>query len=144
MKKAIIKWISIFIVIVLVVCTIRYLRGQLVLSWQVEKVEFRGAATCSGRISDTVELTADEIQEVIECYNTSKNMRSIEGYQCDSDFAYTIHFKDGTSVKIIEAGYYRLRVIPSLGKEYWIDNKSLADFAYELIEYYNLLENEPH
>ena len=144
MKKQIIKWTIIILVVVIAICTVRYLRGQMIFSWQVEKVEFRGSNTCSGKLSDTVELTEDEIREAIQYYNTSAKRRSVQGFQCDSDFAFTIHLKGGITIRIVEAGSPRLTVHPALGKDYWVDNEALAEYADKLIAKYNLLINDEH
>ena len=143
MKKQIIKWTIILLVVVIAICAVRYLRGALIFSWQVDKIEFQGfSCDCDSRGTDTVELSKDEIRETLRHYNASRNKRSVTGEGCESEFNFMIYMKDGTTIFIDEAGSPRLDVSPFLGEDYWVDNEALAEYAQELIEKYNLVIHE--
>jgi hypothetical protein len=143
MKKKIIKWSILLLVVVIMICTVRYLRGQLIFSWQVDKIEFQGfSCDCDSRETETVELSRDEIRETIRHYNASRNKRDVAGEGCESDFNFMIYMKDGSTIFIDEAGSPRLDVSPYLGEDYWVDNQALSDYAQELIKKYNLVVHE--
>lgn len=143
MKKKIIKWTITLLVLVIAICTVRYLRGQMIFSWQVDKIVFQGfSCDCDSRATDKVELSKDEIKETIWHYNASINKRSVAGEGCESDFSFMIYLKDGTTIFIEEAGAPRIDVSPFLGEDFWVDNEALVEYAHELIQKYNLVVHE--
>lgn len=143
MKKKIIKWSIIAAVVLIAICVIQLLSGRCIMPWQVEKVEFKGFTSCSGPISDTVELSEHEVRKLVQHINCSVYMGPVTAEGCDSDYSFKVYLEDGTKIYFREAGSPRIEVNPQYGEKYWIYNKALSKYAKTLIEKYNLMVAPP-
>jgi hypothetical protein len=139
MKKTIIKWVVIVASVIAVICTVQVLRGKWIFPIMVQRVEFRGFSSCSGPVSDKVELSKSEIRELAFHYSTARYMGRCRGEGCDSDFGIKFYLAGGMSVYVREAGSPRLEVRPPFGEKYWINSEELAQYARELVEQYDLM-----
>lgn len=139
MKKKIIKWSVIVSTILIAICVIQLLSGRCIMPWQVEKVEFQGFTSCSGPISDTVELSEHEIRDLIRHFNSSTYRGRVDAEGCDSDFNFTIYLEDGTKIYFRSAMGSKLEVTPPEGDKYWVSNPFLISYAKKLMRKYKLM-----
>lgn len=140
MKKTIIKWSIIAAVILGAILSIQFIRARWIAPCLIEKIEFKGyCVCCEGIASATVELSRDEIRELMRIYNTPVKQRELLGEGCNSDYSFKVYLVGGVSFYVREAGSPRIEVNPIFGKKYWIFSDALTEYAEELIEKYNLL-----
>ena len=136
MKKAIIK----LIIILAAILSIQFIRARWIAPCLIEKIEFRGYyVCCEGTDSTTVELSRNEIRELMRIYNSPVKQSELLGEGCESDYSFKVYLVGGVSFYVREAGSPRIEVSPILGKKYWIFTDALTEYAEKLIEKYGLM-----
>lgn len=138
MRKKIIKWAMVAVVVLAVISAIQIMRGRWILPAQVQRVEFRGYDSCDAPSNKNVELTEEEIRYLLTYYSLATYEGTVSGQGCASDFGFVIYLADGTQLSAREACAPRIEVHPPHGKPYWINSEKLAQHAQELIEKYDL------
>ncbi|MBE6974408.1 MAG: hypothetical protein E7436_02835 [Ruminococcaceae bacterium] len=141
MKKKIIIGISVVLALVLGVCVFCILSGRWILPHQVRLVELRGFDSCDDAATKNVQLTKDEIGQLLFHYNLSQHRGRVDAESCDSDYGFVIHLTSGETIKVREAGSPRIEVYDknSASNKYWRSGIALDLYIKFLLEKYQLV-----
>ena len=144
MKEKIIIWLRVALVLLLIIGGIRTILFPWIFPFQVAGVELRGASSCGGGSSRTVELSRGEVHLFLLCYNLAAYDGEVVADSCESDYCFVVHMTNGSRGEIRDSHFSSAQIrvgSANSNRDFWLKSNILDWYALELVEKYDLTDS---